>query len=300
MPEALPNLFIVGAMRAGTTSVFHWLSQHPEVWTSDPKEPHWFAFPDRAPAYTGPGDEQLNERIVWRRDDYHALFAGGADHRYRAEASAMYLHLPEAIDRLIDPRPGERGDDARFVVLLRDPVERAISAHAFNRMRDREPHEALADALAEEDERRRSGWSPMFWYAGAGMIADQLDRLLDAAPDRTLVLRQLDLERDPEGTARRLFDWLGLEAPSDLDVTPRNRSGDAQSAIVGRLLAHGPVKRRLKPLVPRALRRRLEHAREANRTGPPPVDAATRRILAERVAADTARQSARIGQSLTD
>lgn len=298
MRPPLPNLFVVGQMRAGTTSVFSWLEQHPDVWTSDPKEPHWFAFPDRAPSYTGPGDQQLNDRIVWRGDEYRALFAAGADASYRAEASAMYLHLPEALDRLLDARPEERAEDARFVVLLRDPVERAISAHSFNRMREREPLADLAEALDAEDERRRSGWSPMFWYAGASQVADQVERLVQEAPDRTLVLRSHDLEHAPAEAASQLFGWLGLPVPPDLDTAPRNRSGEARSALVARALGHGPVKRALRPLVPRRIRQGLERVREANRTGPPPVPDATRRALADRLAADAARQEAVIGRPI--
>lgn len=249
-------------MRAGTTSVYDWLQQHDEIHTSVPKEPHWFAFPDVEPRYSGPGDQQLNDRIIWRSEDYRSLFREGRGCRYRAEASAMYLHLPEALDRLLDPA-GAAGPDSRFVVLLRDPAQRSLSAYRYNRMRRREPCD-LEEALACETDRRAGGWSPMFWYEQASIMSTGLARLLQAAPERTFVLLQADLGGDPRGAAGRLFSWLQLDTPEGLETGIRNRSGEPRSALVARALAHGPVKRRLKPLIPRSIRRRLEDLREHN------------------------------------
>lgn len=299
MTTTTPNLFVVGAMRAGTTSIFSWLSQHPSVHTAAVKEPHWFAFPDVPPAYSGPGDVQLNERIVWRGSEYRALFAGGTEQTYRAEASAMYLHLPAAVERLLEASDEECDPRSRFVVSLREPVERTMSAFSYNRMRGREPLSSLRDALDAEDGRRAAGWSPMFWYEGASQISSQLERLLEVAPDRTHIVLHSDLSRAPDVAATDLFRWLDLPPVPDLDTSPRNRSGEARSAALARVLRHSSTKRRLKPFVPPPLRRSLERLRERNRSQPDLLDPETRALLEGRLDEEVRRLSSLVGRSIT-
>src|SRR5437763_505157 len=101
-----PNLFVVGAPKAGTTSLWLYLDRHPDIWMAPVKEPQFFS------------------GLWYDQDSYLRLFAPGARFKLRGEASPSYLAkagVAEASKRV--------SPDARIVIMLRDPVERAYSKY---------------------------------------------------------------------------------------------------------------------------------------------------------------------------
>ncbi len=114
----LPNLFIVGAPRCGTTSIYEYLKQHPDVFMSPIKEPHYFARKDISEFHDGiaPPDVILDFK------DYIGLFGGGRNKKIRGEASTNYLYSKSATFEIFKLVP-----DAKIIISLRDPIERALS-----------------------------------------------------------------------------------------------------------------------------------------------------------------------------
>jgi len=109
-----PNFFIVGAPKSGTTAMAAYLADHPQVFFSVPKEPHYFAT-------DMPGQQQMNTL-----DRYEILFKTARDeHKRVGEASVWYLHSSEAMANIKAHSP-----DAKIVVMLRKPVEMVYSMHA--------------------------------------------------------------------------------------------------------------------------------------------------------------------------
>lgn len=127
----LPNFFVIGAPRSGTTSVYEYLDAHPDVHMSTTKEPDFFAHPawdEVHPAGGASTGTSLRDDAM-RSDDlaaelpvYESLFSGASDESRVGEASAIYLGHPTAAWHLREYFP-----DAKFVVILRDPAERAYS-----------------------------------------------------------------------------------------------------------------------------------------------------------------------------
>lgn len=164
--EVLPNFLIVGAAKAGTTSLYHWLRQHPEVFMPNLKEPSYFV--------RGFGVSD------W--ETYVALFEPGRGKRAIGEASVAHLWAQES-PRWIYETLG----DVRIIVLLRDPVQRALSLYAWMVMEGYEWLPTFERALAEEEERfpdecfRRSSpeyfWSYM--YFRTGLYYGQVKRYVD-------------------------------------------------------------------------------------------------------------------------
>lgn len=96
-----PNFFIIGAPKCGTTSLAHWLAQHPEVFMSPVKEPHYFSTDFPLTSWRDP-------------DDYHSLFEGAdTHHKAVGEASVWYLRSREAVPQIEAHYPG-----ARYIVML--------------------------------------------------------------------------------------------------------------------------------------------------------------------------------------
>src|SRR4051794_12264813 len=92
----MPNFIVVGAGKSGTTSLYHCLRQHPQIFMSPIKEPLFFAFAGRNMDFTGPGDAEINARAVTRLGDYQNLFRSGSTFPARGEASVAYLYYPRA------------------------------------------------------------------------------------------------------------------------------------------------------------------------------------------------------------
>src|SRR3954452_17434204 len=116
----MPNFLIVGAAKSGTTSLYYYLKQHPQVFVSPVKEPKFFAYEGEKVVYRGPGDAENNRRLVNNLADYRALFGGANGAKAIGEASPVYLYSPKACERIRHYLP-----DAKLFVILRDPAERA-------------------------------------------------------------------------------------------------------------------------------------------------------------------------------
>jgi hypothetical protein len=227
--RTLPDVVILGAQRSGTTSLFDWLAAHPSVAPSTTKEVHYF---DR---YYANGER-------W----YRSHFPLRTSPRMAMEATPYLLFSPVAPRRVAADLPGS----TRFIVLLRDPVQRAISQYWHSR-RIHAEDQPLAVALALEEERLAgqreivlAGGESFafrnFSYKARGQYAEQLRRWFDAVErQRFLVMESEELFRDAGGPAR-VLQWLGLSPrhepfPATNDA-PRDRSGEA--AAVEELRRH--------------------------------------------------------------
>ncbi len=224
------HLLVIGAQRCGTTYLRSLLDAHPGVAMARPARPEPKVFLS---------DELTDRGAEW----YDATFFGhAAPGQLRGDKSTSYLEDPAA------PGRARRmlGDPA-VVVVLRDPVERAVSNWRFSTdhgLESRPAEEALAASLVEERpwDRASSSVSP-FAYLRRGRYAEHLRPWREEFPD-THVLMLIELLEDP-GTTARLLASLGLEPPRD-------------PAAAG--AARAPVNRSKAPL-PRLsgeLRRRLE------------------------------------------
>ena len=139
-----PNLFLVGATKAGTTTLHQLLSRHAEIYMSTIKEPNFF---------TGVVGDLLGLMPVVRDAvEYQGLFASAVAQRWRGESSTSYLWDQGAADRIRDRCP-----DARILVLLRDPVDRAYS-HFLMEVREGRDRMPFRRALEKDAARSETGW----------------------------------------------------------------------------------------------------------------------------------------------
>jgi len=233
-----PDFLVIGAQKAGTTSLFTYLRQHPGLHLSPRKEPHFFCGPgeDRPPAWTGPVDRVVLGRSVFDRDDYRALFADAGDRR-TGEMSTGYLVDPTVPARVVDANP-----EVRVVALLRDPVARAYSAWWMWRQ-GRWDGLDFAAALAAEairtaGEHERLGADPSavshahrhHTYVAQGCYADALARWFAAyGRDAVHVIVCDELFSDPTATMGRLYRDLGL--PDHALGDPRVHNDAAGAAM---------------------------------------------------------------------
>jgi hypothetical protein len=212
-----PNFFIVGAAKAGTTSLYHYLRQHPDVFMPADKEPwHFCGLPDPAP-YSADRYRDFNK--------YLELFAEAGRCKAIGEASVSYLVSPGAEERIYARYP-----DARIIIVLRNPADRVYSWYNFLCQYGVEPGLSLERALADEEqritiaaERRHTRFvDECVLYYQFGLISHHIKRFVERFPkDQIQFLLFDDLKARPKETTRAVFEFLGVDAsftPSSFKV----------------------------------------------------------------------------------
>jgi Sulfotransferase family len=255
---SLPNFLIIGAAKAGTNALYHYLRQHPQIYMSPWKEPKFFAFETEADlgfrAANG-RDAPVNASVSLDQAEYEELFDDARDGELaRGEASTHYLYVEKSPGRIKTLIP-----DARLIAVLRNPVDRAFSSYQHLVRDDLEPLDFGA-ALDAEPQRIAEHYAYLYRYTDMGFYSQQLDRYEKTFPENQLcVLLYDDLRSDPEETCRRIFSFLGVDEDFVPDMSGEyNRSGVPKNRVMHRLLnPSAPMKRRLWNVTPRFARERL-------------------------------------------
>lgn len=199
-PGQKPNVFLAGAPKCGTTSLANWLAGHPQCYVTPKKEPHFF------------GDFLCNRASLAK---YEQLFEGATDeHKVRVDASTSYFTMPEAIREALSYSP-----DARFIVMLRNPVDLVHALHSENLFHGSESQDDFEQAWRLQEARVRGYQIPlscnnptMLLYRDQSLLGQALQHLL-AQVDRSKVcwVFMEDLNADPRQCYLQVLDFLGLK-----------------------------------------------------------------------------------------
>jgi Sulfotransferase family len=288
----LPNFLILGAQKAGTTSLFNYLGQHPEVYPSPIKETHFFDHGGVRQTYAGP--VRMPGPKIKSLDEYEGLFDGVRDEKAVGEATPTYLYLPGVAERIRHHVP-----EARLIAILRDPAERAYSGYQHAVRSGREPLRSFAAALAEEDRRVREGWHPIYHYRSRGFYHAQLSRYFALfGHEQVSVYLYDDLSSDPFGMLRGIFRFLGVSDSFTPDTSTRlNVSGvPTNRAVAGLWKRLGGLPPAVKRVVPFETRQRTKGRIFVKA---PPLEPAVRRELVEAYREDVLRLEDLIGRDLS-
>ncbi|HDM78515.1 MAG TPA: sulfotransferase [Deltaproteobacteria bacterium] len=201
-----PNFFIIGAPKCGTTSLATWLSEHPNIYMSPIKEPHFYSAD--LPKY----------RAVKTKKEYDLLFKEADPSRHYAvgEASVYYLFSRVAVPQIEREHPG-----AKYIVMVRNPVDMAYSLHEQLIVSGNEHIRDFAKAWELSPERRQ-GRAVSWWckdpkvldYQSICKLGEQLERLFKiVSRERVLVLILDDIKENPRREYLKVLDFL--EVPDD-------------------------------------------------------------------------------------
>lgn len=256
----IPNLFIVGAPRAGTTTVYALLQRSPDVFTGPVKEPWTLALRDLEDRWEGPGDDGM---VVRDFSIYTSLYESSKDQRYVLDASTIYLWSRAAVDEI-----GSHSPDAKIIVCLRDPVDRAYSHYMWHRTHGVEEM-SFEEAIRAEADREAAKWSPRWRYFALSLYADALQRYLRAfGKDRIIVVLYDNLSTAWGNEVDRLSEFLGINLDRNREHPLHlNQSGSPKISWIRRLVRGSTsITRLLKPILPeqqrhhlRAIASRWEH-----------------------------------------
>jgi hypothetical protein len=262
---SLPDFFIAGAPKSGTTALHAALARHPSLYMSAVKEPKFFLTDGPPPTRGGPGDVRTYREHVWRRDDYEALFDPAPDGTLRGESTPFYLYDRDAQQRIRALIP-----DAKLIVILRDPVERAHSNWTHLWSAGLEPVGDVVQACAQEERRIAAGWAEFWHYTALGRYGEQLEHLYTVFPrDQVMVFRYRALLEDPAGLLDSICAFLGVPEGVLAEVPREN------------VTAHPQLTRRH-----RALSRALRIGTAASAVLPGKTEAAMTSMLERRLQQD--------------
>lgn len=300
--SSLPNLFVVGAPKCGTTSLVHYLGQHPEVFVPDKKEPFFLA-----------SDFEHRNKIRTQAA-YDALYDGAGAARYACDGSTFYLY-----SRLAAQTIRARCPQARILIMLRAPLTQITSMFQHNLRRGNEDQTDMAQALALQTARAAGRDLPATTKAADVL---QYEAIADYAPqirrfDAVFPAAQLHVEIFEEFVANtpaamaRILRFLdldpaalpqgALDTASNVTATARRPRNHRLDRMIG--TKTGPLGR-IKALLPKSVRAGLRRgAQSLNTAGTGAgtvtlLDPDARAALAERLAPGIAALETDLGRDL--
>jgi hypothetical protein len=273
--QRLPNFFLAGVPKSGSTSLCWYLDQHPDIYMSPVKEPNFFAeelrvanfgeeFQRMAASHgqvlreflAGPMTSHCSAGPVEAWADYTRLFHNAGDERAIGEASVCYLWSPSAAKNILARLP-----DAKFVIVLRNPIDRAYSqyrhmlAFAERRISFLEHFEASVSSGSTRI-------SEMYPFLKFGLYGEQLDRLFRlAGRERVGIWYHDDFCRDPGKLVQDIFCFLEVDEHFQPDMGERHMEARVpRSYAANRVLRQGPIGRAIRAVTPPTMRARLRSA----------------------------------------
>lgn len=297
----LPTFLLIGAAKSGTTSLYKYLKQHPQIFMSGLKEPNYLAFGDTDIAFGNPKDNKFLNRVTVRDlPSYTRLFANATGARAIGEASGSSLYMPGAHRRIHQLLPA-----VKLIAVLRDPVERAHSQFLYFRGLGAEPVRRFERAVSLESRRIEQRWAPYWFYTTNGFYHRQLKPFVDTfGADRVRVYLYDDLVTRPREIIADMFRFLEVDDsfPVDLETkynvsrVPLNRIPDALEATIPWWHAIEPY---APPRVRSAIKALGRDLIRRNTGSGAPIRPEFRRQLQAVFRDDTARLQDLIGRDLT-
>lgn len=222
--------FILGAPRAGTTSLYYYLLQHPQIYIPPEKELYFFVSDAWKPIDK---NDVLGLHIDQADlDAYLQKFDNRQQRPISGDATTWYLYHPAAAARIHHYFP-----EAKMMALLRNPIERAYSHYQYNRQKGREPLSSFEEAIEQETNRQAQGWKDNYHYIQMGYYFQQIQRYLKYfKPEQLRFYLYEDIQNRPKWLVQDIFNFLNLPT-SPVDVSQRiNVSGEAKLSWLSKSL----------------------------------------------------------------
>ncbi len=282
----LPNFMIIGVAKAGTTSLYRYLEQHPQVFMCPIKGTNFFGYEDaRAWKWTDEGDPPMLQNFQARTfEEYEACFAGASDEIAIGEASPQYFRCPTAARRIHECIP-----DVKLVASLRNPADRAFSGFLM-RTRRGEAVKSSYEELTPEASHVREG----FYYK-------RMKRYFDTFPRHQIKIYIFEeFKKDPAKVVVDLYDFLGVDTNFVPDTSTRhNPAGVPKLRLLNRLFFSPTLIRIAQSVLPESLQRVAKRVQQQNLKAPPKIPAELRAKLLDLYREDILKLEALLDRDLS-
>lgn len=231
----MPNFLVIGAAKAGTTSLYHYLNQHPQIYMSPRKETYFFM--------------SSNNEL----ENYKALFKEANGEIAIGEATPLYLYNKKSPELIKNCLP-----QVKLIIVLRDPVDRAYSHFLYWRSQGQEPIVDFAKAIREEPIRIRDGYGINYHYINQGFYAPQLQCYLNLFDSSNIKINLYsDLVKNPSHFVKEIYNFLDVD---DSFAAPTNqvlkKTAVPRNKVIDKILkTSNPVKEISKNLLSNKIRK---------------------------------------------
>lgn len=294
---SLPNFVVIGASRSGTTSLHHYLGQHPDIYVGPRKSPNYFVAADPQPPWESATLQAMSKQWISTRKVYEAEFRGVTDECAVGDISPVYLqsiHTAKRIRETLAP-------STKIVAILRNPVDRAY-AHYLGRRRDGlEPVDDF-NAIVERELSGPVNDDIVFGsYIGCGKYHQFLMPFYEQFPADSIRVYLFDqLQEDLPGLLRDLFLFLGVDPNYQVDTAlSHNQTGIIANPLLRILWTRSVgLRTKMRPYLP-ALIRHTSRSILAQQVFKPSLEADVRQKVSAALSEDTQQLQQLIGMDLS-
>ena len=241
----LPDFLLAGSAKCGTTTIFQYLQRQSSVFLPELKEPFYFSFGNEKPTYT---DARFNSKVIWKTEEYVALFKNAKTSQLIGDASTSYLYTAEKTIQNVKSLYKEKASDLKIIVILRNPAERAFS-HYTHLIRNGIEKLEFSEAIAPQNIEQRSKEMWGFDYTGYGLYGAQMEVFKNFFK-HILVLDYEELAQ-PNLMMEKIYTFLDIKNPVKVEEKiEANPSGVPKSKFVTALIRSKRFKKIIKQITP--------------------------------------------------
>ncbi len=290
--EKLPNFFVVGAAKSGTTSLYEYMKMHPQIYMAPIKETHHFSTDIDNKKFRPNYSRSLNKDLssfletdmkegifhafVKERSQYEQLFKNVNGEKAIGEITNSYLYSTEAARNIFSEFP-----NAKVIMMLRNPIERAFS-HYLMDLRIGYERDDFMTALKKDMARNPKGWGISNLYIEIGMYYEQVKRFIDIFPERQRRIYLFDdFKKDAGAVVKDMFAFLNVNPDVEIDYSQKfNPSFIPKNRIIGSLNSQKRMKDWLKGMLPKSIKSKFKKTLYTNKNLPK-IKEEERRFLAD-------------------
>lgn len=268
----LPTFLVVGAVKAGTTSLHEYLNQHSEIFMSPVKETNFFSDADMLfdkfnvdykqdidhnldKYLDGPMDKKIHIAHVRTWQQYQKLFRDVKDQKAIGEISNSYLYCPNTASAIHAQLP-----DVKIVMILRNPIDRLFSQYLMNLKLGKIITKDLLQEIQNDQNKKDKGWGVSHLYLEVGKYYSQVKKYFDMfSRNQVHVILYDDYKRDPAAVMQKLFAFIGVDAGFSLDMSLKyNEAGVPRFGKLNYWLTQTGIYGLSKKLFPDSLKSRIK------------------------------------------
>jgi len=260
----VPNFFIVGAPKCGTTSLYNYLKQHPQIFMCPIKEPFYFSkdFDDSmfVQKYSNNMADDLIKILNGKKKEAHSgnvknwdiylrLFEGVTDEKAIGEASSGYLYSKVAAFNIKEKIP-----DAKIIMVLRDPVKRAFSHYLMNSRIGFIENSSFINAVEEDYNSKKKGWGVSSLHIELGLYYEQVKRYLDIFSEKDVkIIVHERLQKGTDSITKEIFDFLGIDRYK-VDVSQNFNAAQIPVKSLKLLLSNTRLRNSFRKIIPNRIK----------------------------------------------
>jgi len=252
----LPTFVVIGAPKSGTTSLYFYLRQHPDIYLPKTKELHYFSFPDLGMSSSGPGDAAVLSGLCQTWEQYTEQYTNVSNQSAIGDISPSYLYYSSSARKIF-----ETLGSVKIIVIVRNPVDKAYSQY-MHMVREGLETLSFSDAIAAESGRREQGWGDIWRYAESSLYADRLNEFITVfGKENVKIILFDDFIKDTSSILTDLLRYIGVDPKVEISTNETfNRTGTPRSAYISDILrTPGFLKNLVKRVLPVELRHKLRN-----------------------------------------